>query len=206
MPATRLPKRPRWRTFLRGIDLLIPHARNPRLHSEQQVAKLARLLTTYGWTTPLLVDGENGIIAGHGRVLAARKLLHDGVRALPNLADLRQLPCVDGAHFTKAQRLAYMLADNRIAQEATWDPELLAGNLKDLPAARLADLTAFSEEEIKAVTLRWAPTQDVAAHGAHTNAVMPQLKVAVHEREQMAEAKRAIASALAEADIPHVFV
>lgn len=104
----------------RPIGDLIPYARNARTHSEAQVALIAGSIREYGFTNPVLVDGENGIIAGHGRVMAARKL------------GLAQVPVIELAHLTEAQKRAYILADNKLAEQAGWDRELLALELGDL--------------------------------------------------------------------------
>ena len=98
----------------RPIAALIPYARNARTHSEAQVALIAGSIREYGFTNPVLVDGENGIIAGHGRVLAARKL------------GLASVPVIELAHLSESQKRAYVLADNRLAEQAGWDSELLA--------------------------------------------------------------------------------
>jgi ParB family chromosome partitioning protein len=102
------------------IDTLIPYARNARTHTDEQVAQLAASLREFGWTNPVLVDGDAGIIAGHGRVLAARKL------------GMPEVPCISLAHLTPAQRRAYVMADNKLAEAAGWDSELLAVELADL--------------------------------------------------------------------------
>jgi DNA modification methylase len=107
----------------RPVAELIPYARNARTHSEAQVALIAGSMREYGFTNPVLVDGENGIIAGHGRVLAARKL------------GLASVPVIELAHLSEAQKRAYVLADNRLAEAAGWDRELLA-----LEAADLSDM------------------------------------------------------------------
>jgi ParB-like chromosome segregation protein Spo0J len=104
----------------RPIGDLIPYARNARTHSEAQVALIAGSIREYGFTNPVLVDGENGIIAGHGRVMAARKL------------GLARVPVIELAHLTEAQKRAYILADNKLAEQAGWDRELLALELGDL--------------------------------------------------------------------------
>ena len=101
---------------------LIPYARNTRTHSEAQVAQIAGSIREFGFTNPILIDGENGIIAGHGRVMAASKL------------GLASVPCIRLAHLTDTQRRAYIIADNKLALNAGWDEEMLAlelGELKD---------------------------------------------------------------------------
>ena len=104
----------------RPVGSLIPYARNARTHSEAQVALIAGSIREYGFTNPVLVDGENGIIAGHGRVLAARKL------------GLGSVPVIELGHLSDAQKRAYLLADNRLAEQAGWDKEMLALEAADL--------------------------------------------------------------------------
>jgi hypothetical protein len=87
----------------RSLECLIPYARNARTHSDAQVAQIAASIREFGWTNPLLVDGENGLIAGHGRLLAARKL------------GLATVPVIELAGLSEAERRAYILADNRVA-------------------------------------------------------------------------------------------
>jgi DNA modification methylase len=104
----------------RPLGELIPYARNPRTHSDAQVAQIAASIKEFGWTNPVLLDGANGIIAGHGRVLAARKL------------GLDRVPVIELAHMSEAQKRAYVLADNQLALNAGWDEELLRLELADL--------------------------------------------------------------------------
>ncbi|GHU13540.1 hypothetical protein AGMMS50225_23730 [Betaproteobacteria bacterium] len=124
----------------RKVEALIPYARNPRTHSEAQIAKIAASIVEYGWTNPVLVDGDNGIIAGHGRLAAARKLGMD------------QVPVIELAHLTTAQKRALVIADNQLALDAGWDEELLALELAELSDAgyELA-LTGFDNVEIEAL-------------------------------------------------------
>ena len=89
-----------------STDSLVPYARNSRTHSEKQVDKIAASIKEFGFLNPVIVDGENGIIAGHGRVMAAKKL------------GLTELPVVEASHLTDAQRRAYVIADNRLALDA----------------------------------------------------------------------------------------
>ncbi len=104
----------------RPIRELIPYARNARTHSDAQVAQIAASIREFGWTNPVLVDGANGIIAGHGRVLAARKLGIDLV------------PVIELGDMTETQKRAYVIADNKLAEAAGWDTELLKLELSDL--------------------------------------------------------------------------
>lgn len=126
------------RVEYRKIETLIPFARNPRTHSEAQIAKLASSIVEFGWTQPILVDGANGIIAGHGRLAAARKL------------DLLEVPVIELGHLTAAQKRAYVIADNRLALDAGWDEELLSLELAELSEAGYdLTMTGFSNEEIE---------------------------------------------------------
>jgi site-specific DNA-methyltransferase (adenine-specific) len=118
---------------------LIPYARNSRTHSDAQVAKIAASIREFGFLNPIIVDGESGIIAGHGRVLAAQKL------------GLDTLPVIEAAHLTEAQKRAYVLADNRLALDAGWDNDMLKVELSDLQADGFnLELTGFSLDEIAA--------------------------------------------------------
>ena len=119
---------------------LIPYARNPRTHSEAQVAQIAASIKEFGFLNPVIIDGENGIVAGHGRVMAAQKL------------GMTEVPCVEASHLTEAQRRAYVIADNKLALNAGWDDELLAIEFADLDAAGFdLELTGFSLDEIAAL-------------------------------------------------------
>ena len=119
------------------LDRLIPYARNARTHSDTQVAQIAASIIEFGFTAPLLVSEDGGILAGHGRLAAARKLHLDAV------------PVVVLDHLTPTQRRAYILADNQLALQAGWDQELLAVELADLSAAGFdLALTGFSDDEL----------------------------------------------------------
>ena len=121
-----------------AIETLIPYARNARMHSPAQVAQLAASMREFGWTNPVLIDDAGGIIAGHGRVLAARSL---GMTAVP---------CVRLAHLTEAQKRALVLADNKLAENAGWDEALLAEELHALAAIDFdLGLVGFAEKEIE---------------------------------------------------------
>jgi hypothetical protein len=104
----------------RSVDSLIPYARNARTHSDEQVAQLAASIKEWGWTTPVLIDEEGSIIAGHGRVMAARKL------------GIGEVPVMVARGWSEAQRRAYVLADNKLALNSGWDMGLLQVELGDL--------------------------------------------------------------------------
>jgi len=120
------------------IDALIPYARNSRTHSDAQVAQIAASIKEFGFTNPVLIDGGVGIIAGHGRVLAARKL------------GLSEVPCIRLDHLTEAQKRAYVIADNRLALNSGWDTEMLKVEFADLQELGFdLELTGFDLDEIK---------------------------------------------------------
>ena len=102
------------------IEDLIPYAMNARTHSDAQVAQIAGSIKEFGFNNPVLIDSDNGLIAGHGRVMAGRKL------------GLKQVPAIRLGHLTDLQKKAYILADNRIALNSSWDVELLKTELLDL--------------------------------------------------------------------------
>ncbi len=121
----------------RPIGELIPYARNARTHSDAQVAQIAASIREFGFTNPVLLDGDRGIIAGHGRVLAARKLRMESV------------PCIEIGWMSEAQKRAYILADNQLAITAGWDKELLALELADLKGLAFdLPLIGFNEAEL----------------------------------------------------------
>jgi len=122
------------------LDALIPYARNSRTHSDAQVAQIAASIKEFGFTNPVLIDETGSIIAGHGRVMAARKLA---------IADV---PSIRLTHLTEAQKKAYVIADNKLALNAGWDDEMLAVELTDLKDMGFnLDLTGFSADEIDAL-------------------------------------------------------
>lgn len=122
------------------IEKLVPYAKNSRTHSDEQVAQIAASIKEWGFTTAVLVDESGSIIAGHGRVMAARKL------------GLASLPVMVAKDWTDAQKRAYVIADNKLALNAGWDDELLALELGELGDAGFdLELTGFTDEEIKAL-------------------------------------------------------
>jgi ParB-like chromosome segregation protein Spo0J len=119
-----------------AVDKLIPYAKNSRTHSEAQVAQIAASIKEFGFRNPILVDG-NGVIAGHGRLLAARKL------------GLKQVPTIDCSDLTEPQKKAYIIADNKLAMNAGWDGELLALEMEELLKGNFnLELLGFSETEL----------------------------------------------------------
>lgn len=124
----------------RPIGRLIPYIRNPRTHDDAQVAQIAASIAEFGWTNPVLVDGENGVIAGHGRLAAARRL------------GLTEVPVIELGHLSPNQKRAYIIADNKLALAAGWDEELLHLELGDLASNGYdLTLTGFSDDELEAL-------------------------------------------------------
>jgi len=122
------------------VSELIPYVKNSRTHSDEQVAQIAASIKEFGWTNPILIDGENGIIAGHGRLLAARKLGYTKV------------PTIELKDLTETQKKAYIIADNRLALNAGWDNEMLTIELNDLLADGFAlELLGFDSKELNAL-------------------------------------------------------
>lgn len=121
----------------RAIEALIPYINNARTHSDAQVAQIAASIREFGWTNPVLVDGESGIIAGHGRLMAARKL------------GMSEVPVIELAHMTPAQKRAYILADNKLALNSGWDDDLLKLELGELQTEGFdLELIGFDADEL----------------------------------------------------------
>ena len=125
---------------LRDTASLIPYANNSRTHTEAQIAQIAASIKEFGFTNPVLLDGQSGIVAGHARVLAAQ------------LLKMTQVPCIELGYLTEAQRKAYVIADNKLALNAGWDGHLLAIELKGLGELGFdLGLTGFGELEFSAL-------------------------------------------------------
>lgn len=125
------------------IDGLVPYARNSRTHDDAQVAQIAASIREFGFTNPVLVDADGGIIAGHGRVLAARKL------------NMATVPCIELAGMTETQKRAYIIADNKLALNAGWDMDTLAVEIKELEAEDFdLALLGFTPDELAAMVSR----------------------------------------------------
>lgn len=121
----------------RSVASLVPYARNARTHSPEQVDQIAASIREWGWTIPILIDENGGLIAGHGRIMAARKL------------GIAEVPCMTAVGWSEAQKKAYIIADNKLAMNAGWDNDLLKIELGDLGALNFdLSLTGFGLEEI----------------------------------------------------------
>lgn len=125
---------------MKSVDELIPYNKNARMHSEAQVAQIAASMIEFGFTNPVLIDGEKGIIAGHGRLMAAKKL------------GLKKVPVVILDHLSETQKKAYIIADNKLAENASWNDEILAGELADLKENNFdLDLIGFEDQELEKI-------------------------------------------------------
>lgn len=122
-----------------SVESLIPYAKNARTHSDEQVAQIAGSIKEFGFNNPVLVDADNSVIAGHGRLMAARKL------------GLTEVPVVKLEHLTESQRKAYVLADNRIALNSGWDTSMLTLELQDLKDEIDLSLLGFDADELDAM-------------------------------------------------------
>ena len=121
----------------RSVETLIPYINNSRKHSDEQIAQIAASIKEFGWTNPILVDGANGLIAGHGRLMAARKLKMDKV------------PVIELAHLTENQKKALIIADNKLALNSDWDSELLTLELQELLGEEYdLELLGFDKDEL----------------------------------------------------------
>jgi DNA modification methylase len=141
------------------IEKLIPWARNPRTHSEGQIAQIAASIAEFGFNNPILVDTKAGIIAGHGRLLAARKL------------GLKEVPVIVLDHLTEAQKRAYIIADNQLALNAGWDEDLLRQELVGLQNEDFnLDLIGFDDEDLARLL-----AEQEAAQGLTDEDAVPEL-------------------------------
>lgn len=122
----------------KSVEELIPYVNNARTHSDEQVTQIASSIKEFGFNNPILTDGDNGVIAGHGRLLAAKKLKLDKV------------PTIELSGLTESQKKAYILADNKIALNSGWDEELLKVELEELKISDIdLDIVGFSNEDLQ---------------------------------------------------------
>lgn len=137
------------------IEELIPYKNNSRTHSEEQIEQIVSSIKEFGFTNPILIDEDNNIIAGHGRLLGAKKL------------DMKEVPCIVLKNLTETQKKAYIIADNKMALNASWNDELLKLELESLKDLDFdLDLTGFNENEIdeilNPVTIDWSDVDDLS--------------------------------------------
>src|SRR5580704_7073187 len=141
------------------VDNLIPYARNPRTHSDAQIAQIAASIAEFGFNNPILVDSKAGIIAGHGRLLAARKV------------GMTEVPVIVLDHLTEAQKRAYIIADNKLAENAGWDDEMLRVEIEALQDESF-DVSLLGFEDVELARLLAA--QD-AVEGLTDEDAIPEL-------------------------------
>lgn len=128
---------PAFNVVRKQTETLVPYARNSRTHSDEQIAQICASIKEWGFTNPILIDDDNTIIAGHGRLMAAQRL------------GITEVPCIVASNWTDAQKRAYVIADNKLALNAGWDNDMLAvefGELKDLNFD--LSLVGFTDDEI----------------------------------------------------------
>jgi ParB-like chromosome segregation protein Spo0J len=135
---------------LTPVEALIPYAMNSRTHSPRQIDLLAGSIKEFGWTNPVLIDGERGIIAGHGRVMAAQKL------------GLKEVPTLELSHLTPGQARAYVIADNRLAEIGSgWDTDILAQELGSLNEDGFnLEAIGYDKAALDALLEGWTPDMD----------------------------------------------
>lgn len=126
----------------RPLDSLVPYSRNPRTHSEEQITQIAASIREFGFTNPILIDSNQKVIAGHGRLAAAKEL------------GMEKVPCIDLSHMTEEQRRAYIIADNKIALNGGWNEDLLRVELTALKELGSdLELTGFDAMELADIML-----------------------------------------------------
>lgn len=126
-----------------------PLCKQQPLHSDEQVAQIAASIKEFGWTNPILVDGTNGIIAGHGRILAARKL------------NYKEVPTIELSDLTETQCKAYVIADNKLALNSGWDDQILALEIQNLQELNFdIDLLGFDPSELKVEDIDYSVLED----------------------------------------------
>jgi len=164
--AARIQTRPEIEML--AVDRLVPYAKNAKKHDDRQVAAIAGSIREFGFTNPVLIDGQDGIIAGHGRVLGARK------------AGLSEVPCIRLAHLTDAQRRAYILADNRLAETGGgWDADMLAAEVESID---WEELESFGLDDMDlGEILKDAERDGTAENGESENPYTTKIVAPVYE-------------------------
>lgn len=142
----------------KSVDDLIPYVNNARTHSDKQVTQIAASIKEFGFNNPILLDGTNGVVAGHGRLMAAKKL------------KIKDVPCIELSHLSETQKKAYVLADNKLALNAGWDDELLAHELESLKALDFdLSLAGFDEDELKALSATGGENEELTSKNCSGN-------------------------------------
>lgn len=171
------------------IDDLIPYVNNARTHSEEQVAQIAASIREFGFTNPILLDGDNGIIAGHGRLKAAQKL------------KLKDVPTIQLEGLSENQKKAYILADNKLSLNAGWDDEILKIELEGV--GELTDLVGFSPDELNLIFNGWQSTIEIPNETKVFDG-KSQIRIIV-DPEELEFARETITNALENAGITYEY-
>lgn len=183
MPQKKQPAGQGWpieNVERRATDDLVPYARNARTHSDQQVDQIAASIAEWGWTMPVLIDEGGVILAGHGRVLAARRLGID------------EVPVIVAKGWTDPQRRAYVLADNKLTLNGGWDDELLRVELSDLEFEEFnLELTGFDSEEVATLVGAGDPLAAMPDLPSGDRAPIQQMTFTLHD-DQVAQVKAAL--------------
>jgi ParB-like chromosome segregation protein Spo0J len=167
----------------RKVSALVPYARNSRTHSPEQIGQIAASIKEWGFTTPILVDTDGQIIAGHGRLLAAQKL------------GLDEVPTMTAEGWTDAQKKAYVIADNKLALNAGWDMEMLRIEISDLSDLDFdVALTGFAADEIAAFSFDDDAAAEMPALADGDRNPFQQMTFTLHD-EQVEQVQAAIESA-----------
>lgn len=167
----------------KSVDKLIPYVNNSRTHSPEQIKQVASSIREFGFTNPILIDADGGIIAGHGRLQAAQ------------LLGLKEVPTIQLKDLTESQKKAYIIADNKLALNAGWDEELLKLELQSLDDKDWG-LTGFNPDELNVLMNGWESDIDVKEkHGDNLDGINSLIRIQV-EPEEEAMAKEVITNAL----------
>jgi ParB-like chromosome segregation protein Spo0J len=180
------PARPALTITERQIADLKPYAKNSRTHTPEQIAAVARSISEFGWTVPVLIDEKGGIIAGHGRIEAAKSL------------GMTMAPTITAHGWTKDQIKAYVIADNRLTDRSGWDDTILRDELNDLLASGFdIALTGFDGDALKAVIDGWAPDPVLQGLTPELTAFTETIRIVV-AADKRAEVEAAVATLIAD--------
>jgi hypothetical protein len=175
--ATKTRKQEPLKIELVAAESLVPFKSNSKIHPQEQIEEIERSMQEFGWTNPILIDpAKKEIIAGHGRLMAARSLLAKGVSELRNLPDLNFVPCVALVGLTAAQKRAYVIADNKLAENGKWDWTVLKSELIDLRDSGFdISLTGFNAFELDELFEGPADIEDVSSELEGAKALKPYM-------------------------------
>ena len=157
-----MPTKNKLQIVYKNVDDLIPYARNAKIHDENNINLIAGSIKSFGFNNPVLLDGENGIIAGYGRVLASKKL------------GIKQIPTIELQGLSDAEKRAYIIADNRLTEKSEWDKEILSLELQDLNELGIdLNIIGFDENDInKMIGTPESDTPEEVAYKEQLNIVV----------------------------------